>query len=395
MYPIAIVAVGVFLGIMTVRVVLAERRGDAAIPAGAVASNDRGAGTAFRLPPTRQWLIAMGVLSVVALIVAAPMINYIRNPDAYYWFHFNNYEDVRITRTPEYAAAGTWERIGLILGQAKFFASAYAWHARPDIVDGNGLRPVFDPITLVLIGAGLVLAWQHRRSPMVIAALCAFAIIPLPAVLQKGSIMREPVGAAPYAMFFAALPLAWLWRRGMRSEGAARWLPVGAACVAVAAIGAITMHDYFGTVPGAELTRTVYFSQETSASTFMRGLPEGSYVYFYSDRAPFRLETRQFLAPDARGEDRSQEFAGAMSIPTIDPSERSVFILMDGYEPLISTIEARYPGGTETVVTRDGKFEFLAYEVPPSASARMPVRRAHVALQLLLVYGDCVLPRWS
>ena len=57
---------------------------------------------------------------------------------------------------------------------------------------------------------------------MVIAALCAFAIIPLPAVLQKGSIMREPVGAAPYAMFLAALPLAWLWRRGMRSEGAAR-----------------------------------------------------------------------------------------------------------------------------------------------------------------------------
>ena len=139
----------------------------------------------------------------------------------------------------------------------------------------------------------------------------------------------------------------------------------------------------------------MYFSQETSASTFIRGLPEGSYVYFYSDRAPFLLETRQFLAPDARGEDRSQEFAGAVSIPDFTLRERSVFILMDGYEPLISTIEARYPGGAETVVTRDGKFEFSRTRCRRARAHGSRVRRAHVALHLLLVYGDCVLPRWS
>ena len=135
------------------------------------------------------------------------------------------------------------------------------------------------------------------------------------------------------------------------------------ACLAVAAIGAITMHDYFGTVPGADLTRFVYFSQETSASTFISGLPEGSYVYYYSDRAPFRLETRQFLAPDAQGEDGRRSSPGRCRYPSIDPAARAVFILMGRYEPLISTIEARYPGGTETVVTRDGKPEFIAYEV--------------------------------
>ena len=43
---------------------------------------------------------------------------------------------------------------------------------------------------------------------------------------------------------------------------------------------------------------------------------------------------------------------------------------MGRYEPLIATVEARYPGGTETVVTRDGKPEFIAYEVGPSETAR-------------------------
>ena len=377
-YPVAIVAVGAFLAIMTARVLLAgraRRRADG-IGRGVGRRADAeatGAGegdvvrSGMRLPTLRRWWIALGVLVVAALIVASPMINYLRNPDAIYWQHFNNYESVRVTRTPEYAAAGAWEKVGLILGQAKFFASAYAWHGRPDDVDGNGLRPVFDPLTLALLLGGLLLAWRYRREPMVIAALCCFVIIPLPAVLQKGSIMREPVGAAPYAMFFAALPLAAAWRWGMRRHDAVRrWLPAAAACLAVAAIGALTVRDYFGRVPGAELTRFVYASQVTSASTYMSTLPPDSYVYFYSDRWPFRIETRQFLAPDAQGEDRSAEFAGDESVPVIDPKQRSVFILLGRYQPLIASIQQRYPGGQETIVTRDGKFEFEAYVVGAS-----------------------------
>lgn len=374
-YPIAIVAVGAFLAIMTVRVLLAERERRRASgvdrtigrsPGGEArgADDTRAARGRLRLPAMRTWLIAMGLFLLAALIVATPMINYLRNPDAIYWKHFNNYESVRVTRTPEYAAAGTWEKIGLILGQAKFFASAYAWHARVDYVDGNGLRPIFDPLTLALLLVGLAFAWKYRWNPLIIAALCCFVIIPLPAVPQKGSIMREPVGAAPYAMLFAGLPLAAAWRWGMRRRDVVqRWLSAGAACVAVVVVGAWTVRDYFGKVPSAELTRFVYSSQVTSASTFMSTLPDGSYVYFYSDRWPFRIETRQYLAPDVQGEDRSEEFAGAVSIPTVDPAQRSVFIVLGRYEPMLTSIEARYPGGRETIETRDGKFEFAAYEV--------------------------------
>src|SRR6185437_2561023 len=280
-----------------------------------------------------------------------------------------NYEDVRITRTPQYAAAGTWERLGLIAGEAKYFASAYAWHGRKDIVDGNGLRPVFDPLTLVLIAGGLLLAWRYRREPMVIAAVCGLVIIPLPAVLQKGSIMREPVGAAPYAMFFGALPLAALWRAGSERRGWGRWAPAVAAFFAVALITGVTVHDYFWTVRKSDFVRLIFFSQETSASLYMRSLPSDTYIYFYSDHAPLSLETRQYLAPDVRGEDRSEEFAGAESIPD-DPRRPSAFIFMDRYEPLLTQVEQLFPGGTEHVVTRDGKFEFAAYVLSSKEGGR-------------------------
>ncbi len=311
----------------------------------------------------RRWWTGMAILWLAAFIVALPFLNYVRNPDAYYWSHLTNYQEVRITRTPQYAAADTWGRIKLIAGEAKYFASAYAWAKRPDIVDANGsVRPMFDPLTLILLAAGLAFVWRYRREPMVIAAVCGLVILPLPAVLQKGSIMREPVGAAPYAMFVAALPLAALWRAGLRRRDWLRYAPAVGAVAVVAVVASLTIHDYFRTMRKDPFVREIFFSQETSASTYLRSLPSGTYVYFYSERAPFALETRQYLAPDVRGEDRSKEFGGSVSVPET-PRRPSVFILMGPYEALLPEIEKLYPGGERRTITRDGKFEFTAYRL--------------------------------
>ena len=160
---------------------------------------------------------------------------------------------------------------------------------------------------------------------MVIAAVCGLVIIPLPAVLQKGSIMREPVGAAPYAMFFAALPLAALWRARSERRGWGRWAPAVAAFVAVALITGVTVHDYFWTVRKSDFVRLIYFSQETSASVYMRSLPSDTYIYFYSDRARFGSRRGSTWRRTCAGEDRSEEFAGAESIPD-DPRRPSAFV---------------------------------------------------------------------
>jgi hypothetical protein len=236
-----------------------------------------------------------------------------------------------------------------------------------DIIDATGVRPAFDLPTLILFAVGLAMAVRRRREPMVIAALCCVAIIPLPAVLQRGSITRQPLGAAPFAMFFAALPLAAIWRAGWESHE--RWrLPATSVIAAiVVVITAITVYDYFWTWRRAELVRFVYHAEITAASSYMRTLPPGDDILFYSDRHPISLETRQFLAPGVRGTDRSSEFSSFNgSIQIDDRSRPVVFVLLGRYRTLLPELEETYPGGRTVEVMHDGVTEFLAYELPPA-----------------------------
>lgn len=341
-YPIAVVAIGVFLALITLR----EYRGEA----------------------WAGWWRSIAIFAVVAFIVALPMIVYLADPDAYYWDHFRNYQEVGVRDSPEYKDADFFGKVGLLAGQAKFFASAYAWEARADVVDGNGgFRPMFDPPVLLLLLAGLPFAYVYRRRPLIIAALCCLVIIPLPAVLQRGAIMREPLGAAPFAMLFAALPLAAAWRAARERGDAGRYLLMAATLALVALIGTLTVRDYFWRARQDPLVREIYFSEMTTASEYLRRLSTPAVVYFYSERAPLGLESRVYLAPDVEGEDRSREYSDRdASIEGIDRSRPAVFLLMGAYLELLPEIEARYPGGTERISTRDGKTEFFAYELPPS-----------------------------
>lgn len=339
-YPIAVVAVFVFVAIMW----LIDWRH----------REDR-----------RWWLASTLAFGAAAFIVALPMFMYLSNPDAYYWKHIDNYQEVGVAQSEGWADASFAGKLRLTGEQAWTFFRHYTYDADWDIVDANGIRPVFDPLSLALIAAGLVLAWRHRRNPVVIAALCAMLIIPLPAVTQRGSIMRQPVAAAPFVMLIAALPLAAVWRAGLEHAGR-RVIAFAAVGIALAMITTITVRDYFWTWREHPFVREIYFSEFTSASTFMDRFGDDAYFYLYSDRAPLSQETRQFLAPDAVGEDRSREFSAAdASIENIDRTRRAVFVLMWPYFDLLPQIEARYPGGEAIEAKRDGKLEFYAYILPP------------------------------
>jgi len=313
----------------------------------------------------RRWWPSPALCLGVTLLVALPFLWYISDPHAYFWEHIGTYRDVGVTRTAEYRDAGFGGKARIIADQIRDFAATYAWDGKTDYVDASGLRPIFDPLTLVLLAAGAVMAVRARREPMVIAAACCIVVVPLPAVLQQGSMMREPLGAAPFVMFIAALPLAALWRQATRMR--ARLDVAACAFTALAPaliIGATTVHDYFWTWRHAELTRYVYHEEITSASLYMKTLPPDSYVLFYSDRHPLQLETRQYLAPDARGEDRSREFSyaeGSTDLPR--RSGTIAFVLVGEYLPLLTEIEQRYPGGAAHVGSHDGHVDFYAYEV--------------------------------
>jgi hypothetical protein len=102
---------------------------------------------------------------------------------------------------------------------------------------------------------------------------------------------------------------------------------------------------------------------------YMADQPEETYFYLYSDQWPFRLETRQYLAPDAEGEDRSTEFSGVGgSIEGLDRSRPASLVLLPQYAPLLDAIERRYPGGTVREFRRHGDLMFFAYEIPSDGS---------------------------
>jgi 4-amino-4-deoxy-L-arabinose transferase-like glycosyltransferase len=314
-----------------------------------------------------RWWPSLAVCFGAALAVSVPFLWYIHNPHAYFWTHIDTYRDVGVTRSAEYRDADTWGKVRIIADQLRDFASTYIWDGKTDYVDASGLRPMFDPMTLALLAIGLMMAFRARREPLVIAAVCCAVIVPLPALLQTGSMMREPLGAAPFLMFIAALPLAALWRWSVRAGPSARGMLFAAAALApIVVIGATTVRDYFQTWRYDATTRYVYHQEITSASLYMRTLPSNAYVLFYSDRHPLDLETRRFLSPDTLGEDRSAEFSsanGALYLPAWKGPV--VFILLGRYLPLINELEQRYPGGIEGEVRHDGLVDFYAYEVEP------------------------------
>jgi len=340
-YPIAVVAVLAFLAIIT--------------------------WTRYRAD-LRWWTGCMLWMGGASLVVAAPMLNYLADPDAYYWAHVDNYSQANVTRSTEFHHASAWGKVEIVAGQARTFVRAYTTTAHHDSIDGNGLRPMFDPMTLLLLALGAVMAVRLRREPMVIAALCCVLIIPLPAIPQRESIMRQPLGAAPFVMFIAALPLAAVWRAATtmrRWPGAAS---IAVVCAALALIAGLTVRDYFWTWRKSDWAWRYYASQMTSASIYMRDLPPDTLIYFYSGGATINLETRQFLAPDVHGVDRSSEFSPYHgSIDNPDRTRPVAYVLLGKYLSLLPEIEQRFPGGRERIATRDGRTEFYAYELPPLA----------------------------
>ena len=100
----------------------------------------------------------------------------------------------------------------------------------------------------------------------------------------------------------------------------ARAIVFAVPAVLLAAITFTTVHDYFWTLRKDPFLRLIYFSEMTTASDYMRALPPDTFVLFYSERASINLETRQFLAPDVQGVDRSAEFNPANTSPALPPA---------------------------------------------------------------------------
>jgi 4-amino-4-deoxy-L-arabinose transferase-like glycosyltransferase len=311
-----------------------------------------------------------GVFALVALVAALPFLNYVRENRHEYEAHQRVVGVQHSERWKEADALSAkadilWERFrewerGLVNGD------------RPDYGDGLAIagQPVVDPIFALLAVVGLAVAAWNWRRPAYATLIAATLLLPFGALLTVGDgLFRRSLGLTPFVAVLAAIPLAWLWRRLGRSPGPQRYAYLALVLLVPLFVGVRTTRDYFGHVQDSPPMRYVFPYQLDAASRYIAGLPDGTYVYFYSDRWPFGYETRRFIAPGARGEDRSREFGtrtlvGDQPDLTTNRDGPVAFVFLDAYLPLADEVMRRYEGGFATTARRGDETIFRAWFMP-------------------------------
>ena len=325
---------------------------------------------------TRWPRISIGVIGVfvgVALVVSLPLLRYINDHGFEYRFH---QRAVSVTNSQEWSDADALGRADIIWDRAREWGRGLVVGDRADLGDGLATKghPVIDPITLLLALVGIGVAiWNWRRAEYAVL-LAAVVILPWGALLTlHDGLFRRTFGMAPFVAVLAALPLAWMWERMARGREPVRYAYLAALLAIPAIIGATTVYSYFGSVQRTFEMKYVYPYQLDAASRYVADLPPGTFVYFYSDRWSFDYETRQFLAPNAEGTDRSREFrleAPENRLAPVDYSARIdrnvAFVFLAPYDnqAAVQSVVNLHPGGEVTRGAREGETLYLAYYLP-------------------------------
>lgn len=320
--------------------------------------------------------LGFGAVFVLAGVAASvPMLQYVRDHGYTYRFH---QRQISVTNSRPWKDAGFGGRADIIWDRAKELERGLVRGDRPDLGDGLATRgaPPVDAVTFVLALAGLGVALWNWKQPRYAVVLAALLILPWGALLTTGDgLFRRTFGLAPFVALLAAIPLARVWDGVASRRGDPRRIGYfGLVLLVPLYVGVTTARQYFGPVQDSAATAFVYPYQLDAASRYMDSLPAGAYVEFYSSRWGFGYETRRFLAPDVRGEDRSIEFRSAAVAAPADPLDLSVgaaagdrdvaFVFLDPYLGDLDQVVARYPGGAITEAARNGQTLFRAYYLP-------------------------------
>ena len=328
--------------------------------------------TLVREPGTRArvaFLRPVLLFSAMALLVAMPLVNYVSDHSDQYRQHQRS---VGLLDSDEWKDAGWGDRTDVLWSRGKEWMRGLTEGETPDYGDGLGAAgvPVVHPLVFALALGGLGMALWRFREPASAIVFGAVLLLPLGALLTVGAgLYRRSEGLAPFVALLAALPLAWLWRRAGRRDDAIRYVAYAVVMIAAAYPGVVAVRDYFGKVQDSAVVRYTFPFELDAASRYMAGAPEGTQVYFYSARWSFNYETRRFLAPNLRGEDRSREFRakappdGALDFST-ERGHGVLFVFVDNYLGEVDTVVALYPGGEIAEGKRGPAMIFQAYYLP-------------------------------
>jgi 4-amino-4-deoxy-L-arabinose transferase-like glycosyltransferase len=312
------------------------------------------------------WVRRVGFAALASIIIGLPLFAYIADPSNDYFSHYRYYyESHSLLQSDDFEQANLAAKLDLVFSKATNFIGAYAWHGVSDFIDGASpdKRPMLNQVTLALLIVGIVWALWHWREPANLLSLVMLAVIPLSSILQTNATYRGPLGAVPFVAYLAAVPLALAWAKAPQFSGNYRWGGFALVPLAIAFVAYTSVQAYFGTWSKSSEFRWVYSQEVSSASEYLESLPGNPYVYFYSERWSFNFETRKYLAPQVRGEDRSKQF-GQQQGYDIDRSRDSVLLLLPPYIDDRDLLRTMYPEGSESVGREGERVLYFAYKVP-------------------------------
>lgn len=292
-------------------------------------------------------------------ITAYPMAAFVLGDREHYsahlshWSVFSNEEWQSLTTT----------NARLIFLVARYFQywNHMSFHPQFDGLDATSVIPTIPPALLVLTISGVVLAIFRYRTPLVFFGLCVVLLMSIATVFTIDGISRRTFASAMFVAMFAAFPFV-EGIRFVRDWGTKRGQVIGATltvCVLLLT-GYQSVYAYFGTFARSPQQALVFTQEMTDASRFMATLPADSYVYFYSERWSANYETRQFLAPNIRAEDRSEEY-GKLSFEVTPGKGHAVFLFLGKYQTMYEEVRDRYPNGTLLFGDTATSPTFIAY----------------------------------
>lgn len=311
----------------------------------------------------------LGLMFAVAFVVALPLISYIRDEKNDYLAH---HKLISVLYKPEFEDANLPGKARVLAERTVDWLNLMTLEPKTDYTDATGTTPIIDRLTLVLLLLGVGLSLKLRR-PGHLALLVFLLVLPVSAIVTLDGAARRSLGMAPFVAMLAALPLARGWEWAELNAGDKRLAGRIAVAAVLLVIAVVNVRTYFEDAGDSVDAKWVYVEQLAEASKYIETLPDHPYVYFYSSRWAYDYETRRYLAPDLKGENRSDEFGKRMvngeevppPVTDYDARVPSVVVLLPAYMDLFPAIEAEYPGGVKHIGrNRQEEVLFIAYTLP-------------------------------
>ena len=311
--------------------------------------------------PFKRKLLPLALLLIGAALSAAPVIRFAaRSPETY----LGRINQKSVWDYYEFVdAEGFADRAGFVVQRAWEAFSLFLRNPRMDGVDGIGGVGALDLGIALLAYFGLFIAIRRWRSPphfiavlVVLAALSGLVLTD-----PSAGSMRRSITAIPWVFGLAGVGGEAIVRLGHRFLGVwGRAATVSAVLLVLLGSGVWNLSYYFIELPLTSTFQWTFPSSHIRSLEAAHSLDNPGTIYYFSGRHSFKYETIQFLYPDSKGVDRSQEF-GEFDLEKLDPGP--VTYLLEGpYMEEIDKIMEMYPGG-ELIVDKESQPLYIVYHL--------------------------------